>query len=123
GLQKYETLEIFPADQTVMNLRVYQGRKKRLPLAAPDGVYASVERERLVSKGMSAFSIRFEYMGPVVAPVRKGDRIGVLNVLFDGEKTGSSPLHAQRDVVSGSFAGQLIDAVRMRVSPPKNIYE
>jgi len=50
---------------------------------------------------------------PIVAPVRKGQRMGTLRLTLDGKPLGDYPLVALHDVAVAGIAGRAWDSIRL----------
>lgn len=109
----YETLEIYQPGDPVARLPVFKGGKSGVSALAEEAVFATLPRERMISKGAGAFSIRVSYASPLVAPIYKGDRLGALHVLLDGVEVASAPLAAAEDVPEGGFWTRFVDTLRL----------
>ena len=105
GFHSFETRPLFANDQVVGQARIFGGAARYVPLvgAAPIGL--------MVPRNSSDKLIaRIVYRGPVVAPVKKGQNIGVLKV-WRGENVAlEAPLVAAEDVGTGGVVRRAIDA-------------
>lgn len=108
GFRFFETHLVHAADTPVTQARVWQGDLEEVPLGIERDLYVTIPRNQ-GDKLATSLEI-----GPgILAPVRKGDRLGTLEVTLDGVPIANRPLVAARDVVEGSLARRLTDRVLM----------
>jgi D-alanyl-D-alanine carboxypeptidase (penicillin-binding protein 5/6) len=53
---------------------------------------------------------------PLVAPISKGQRVGVIKAAFDGRPLAEYPLYALEDVAAGGWFGRAWDSARLLFS-------
>ncbi|MBI3436713.1 MAG: D-alanyl-D-alanine carboxypeptidase [Proteobacteria bacterium] len=105
GFRQFEARPLFAAEQVVGEARLYGGAKRSVALVTPRPVRVMVARnanERLHA--------RIVYTGPVAAPVRRGQGIGVLKVWRGEQVALEIPLRAGEDVGVGSLSRRAFDA-------------
>ncbi len=105
GFHSFESRALFSKDQAIGAAKVYGGAQSYVSLVADDAVDMMVPRN-----GSEKIVARIVYTGPVVAPVRKGQRVGMLKVWRGDVLALESPLSAADDVGTGSVVGRAIDA-------------
>ncbi|GGC20895.1 D-alanyl-D-alanine carboxypeptidase [Novosphingobium marinum] len=93
GFTQWRARPLFAAGKTVATARVQGGESRSVPLAATAPVYAVVP----VSGG-EKIRLRVRYDGPLEAPVRKGQRVGSLEIVVDNLPDGRVPLVAAKPV-------------------------
>jgi D-alanyl-D-alanine carboxypeptidase (penicillin-binding protein 5/6) len=105
GFHNFEGRALFGEGQFIGHAKLYGGAKSYVPLVGDGPISMMVPRnasERVVA--------RIVYSGPVIAPVKKGQRIGVLKVWRGDSVALEAPLSAAEDVGTGSVFGRAIDA-------------
>jgi len=105
GFRGFEQRILFAEGQAIGDAKVFGGAKSGVALAASKMVRIMVPRnanERILA--------RIVYRGPVPAPVKEGQRIGMLRV-FRGENVAVEvPLQAAENVGTGSLSQRAMDA-------------
>jgi serine-type D-Ala-D-Ala carboxypeptidase (penicillin-binding protein 5/6) len=105
GFKGFESRPLFAEGQTIGDARLYGGARGRVPLVANGSVSLLVPRnssERVLA--------RLVYLGPVRAPIEKGQQIGQLKV-WRGEKVVLEvPLQASEAVGRGNLGQRAFDA-------------
>ena len=108
GFQFYDSVKLYPAGSAVRSLDVWKG--------AARSVKVGVDRDLLVTvpKG-EADKLKAELVSqqPLVAPLAKGQPVGVLRVTHDGKPYGEYPLVALEPVAAAGFFGRAWDTLRL----------
>jgi D-alanyl-D-alanine carboxypeptidase (penicillin-binding protein 5/6) len=93
GFEAFDTVKLYAGGQPVHQLPVWKGSSKHLQAGFADDYYVTIPKgfgERLKA--------RLESMQPLVAPIRAGDRVGTLRLIFDGQPFGERTLVALQTV-------------------------
>ncbi|AXB76671.1 D-alanyl-D-alanine carboxypeptidase family protein [Novosphingobium sp. P6W] len=93
GFAAWDTRHLFDQGQTVAQARIQGGDARTLPLVANREVHATIARG-----SQPGITLAVHYRGPIVAPVRKGEQVGELEIRVAGLAPGRVPLYAGRDV-------------------------
>ena len=89
GLKKFDTIRIAKKDEIFANLKVWLGEKNKVNVVTSEDFYLTVpKRKRKTIKAV------LEYEGPIQTPIKKGEKLGQLNVYVSGE------LRKQIDILS-----------------------
>jgi serine-type D-Ala-D-Ala carboxypeptidase (penicillin-binding protein 5/6) len=108
GFQFFDSVKLYPAGSAVRSLDVWKG--------AARSVKVGVDRDLLVSvpKG-EADKLKAELVSqqPLMAPLAKGQHVGVLRVTHDGKPYGEYPLVALEPVALAGFFGRAWDTLRL----------
>jgi D-alanyl-D-alanine carboxypeptidase (penicillin-binding protein 5/6) len=90
-------------------IRVYAGAAREVAIAPVGVPLLTVDRGEQ-NKVSVASAINAKYL---VAPVAKGNQVGVLSVMVDGKPRASAPIETQADVARGSLLHRLGDRLRL----------
>ncbi len=105
GFHGFEAKVLFAEGQTIGQAKVFGGDSSYVPLIAPSGTIRVMmlrnTNERLIA--------RIVYIGPVPAPVVKGQPIGKLKVWRGDNLALEVPLQAADDVGRGSMSQRAMD--------------
>ena len=89
GLRKFDTIQIAKKDEIFTNLRVWLGKKNNVDVVSSEDLYLTIpKRKKKIIKA------ELEYKGPIEAPIKKGDKLALLNIYVSGE------LKKQIDILS-----------------------
>jgi len=89
GLKKFDTVRIAKKDEIFAKLNVWLGKKNKVEVLTSEDFYLTIPKRK--KKTIKAV---LEYEGPIQSPIKKGEKLGVLNVYISGE------LKKQIDVLS-----------------------
>lgn len=93
GFEHFDTVKLYAKGESVYDIPVWKGGADLLPAGFTEDFYVTVPR------GMGQkLQARLESMQPLLAPVRKGQSIGMLRVTFDGNSYGEYPVVALESV-------------------------
>lgn len=105
GFKSFEGRLLFPEGETIAEAKVYGGAQGRVGVAAKGAIRLMVPRG--VNERLSA---RVVYTGPVRAPVRQGQPIGMLQVRRGDTHVLEAPVFAVENVEMGSTSQRAFDA-------------
>lgn len=97
GFSAWTPRHLFDQGQPVAQAEVQDGADRSVPLVANREVHATQP-----TGDNRKITLAVHYKGPLVAPIRKGDEVGSLEIKVDGLAPGYVPLYAGRDVAVGS---------------------
>jgi D-alanyl-D-alanine carboxypeptidase (penicillin-binding protein 5/6) len=101
GFQFFETVKLYPANQTVSALRIYKGKSSEVKAGFPSDFYVTVPRG--TSKRIQAQIITQQ---PLLAPVKRGQSLGTLRLTSEGATVGDYPLLALENVEVAGILGR-----------------
>lgn len=104
GFRSFEARTLFAADQTVGYARVFGGESRSVKLASPEPVKVMLQRN-----GNDKLLARIVYTGPLRAPVRQGQPVGVLKVWRGTNLALETPLVASEAIGVGSTTRRAVD--------------
>lgn len=107
GFKNFKPFRLFNAGEQVSDALVWGGEKHYVPLVGNKDI------DVILPVGSNGkVSAQIVYDGPIKAPIRKGDHVGVLRVT--AADTGASndiPLYAGEDIASSNFAMRGLDSL------------
>ena len=108
GFRFYETRHVYAPDEMVTDVRVWKGDAKRVALGLAQNLYVTVPRGQY-----GEIDAEMEIAARVVAPVRVGERQGVLRLALGDELSIERPLVALADIAEGNLWQKVSDHVRL----------
>jgi serine-type D-Ala-D-Ala carboxypeptidase (penicillin-binding protein 5/6) len=106
GFRAFDMKDLFKAGEPVGTASVYGGESGQVPLVAKTTVRLMTPRgstERITG--------RIEYVGPLIAPVEAGMRVGHLRIYRGKTIALETPLYTANDVKIGSLHSRAFDAL------------
>jgi D-alanyl-D-alanine carboxypeptidase (penicillin-binding protein 5/6) len=108
GYQFYDSVKLYAAGNAVKSLDVWKGSARTVKVGVGSDLFVTVpkgEADKLKAELVS--------QQPLVAPLAKGQRVGVLRVTHDGTAFGEYPLIALEPVAAAGFFGRTWDTLRL----------
>ena len=110
GLKKFDTIRITKKNEIYTNLNVWQGKKNKVQVVPNEDFYITIPKRK--KKTIKAI---LEYKGPVEAPIKKGDKIALLNIYLSGELNKQIDLLAAEDVKKSNIFSRLFNSLNYLV--------
>ena len=109
GFQAFDTVRLFESGRAISTVPVWKGQADEAKLGAPGAVFVSVP------KGEGAkLQTRIERTDPLVAPLKKGQRVGTVRVATSGGAVvAERPLVVLEEVGEAGVFGRAWDALRL----------
>ena len=108
GFQTFDTVQLYQSGKPVSTLRVWKGAQAEIKA----GFLA--DRYLTLPKGKAGnLALTLEAQEPLVAPVARAQRVGVVKVALEGRPMAEFPLIALEDVPPANFFGRAWDTVRL----------
>jgi D-alanyl-D-alanine carboxypeptidase (penicillin-binding protein 5/6) len=108
GYQLFDAVSLYKGQEGISELRVWKGKKGTVPAGFAEDFIVSVPK--LASDKLEAKLVSQQ---PLIAPVKKGQQIGVLHLSLAGQPYGEFPVEALEDVPLGNWFSRLIDSIRL----------
>ena len=108
GYQFFDSVRLYAAGSPVRSLEVWKGAARTVEVGVGTDLFVTVpkgEAERLKAELVS--------QQPLVAPLSKGQRVGVLRVTHDGKPYGEFPLVTLQPVAVAGFFRHSWDTLRL----------
>jgi len=110
GYREFRSYKLYSAGDVIDNADVFQGVYDKVPLVLAQDVSLLMTRANKRSLVAKA-----EWDGPLVAPVKAGQRVGVLKISAPDMRTVRIPLLAGADVDQLGIFGRLMDAAKSMI--------
>ena len=108
GFQAFDTVELYAPDRPVSRLRVWKGAAAEVAAGFFAGQYVTLPKGKA-----DKLTLTLAATEPLLAPVSKGQRVGVVSVALEGKPVAEFPLQALEDVPAGNIFGRAWDTVRL----------
>ncbi|HMS27489.1 MAG TPA: D-alanyl-D-alanine carboxypeptidase family protein [Burkholderiaceae bacterium] len=108
GYTAFEAVKLFDAGQAVVTPKIWKGADNTLRLGQPDAIVVA-----LPTGSASRIKTSIARPEPLIAPVSKGQTIGVLKVSLDQQNVLDIPLTALDAVQQAGLLGKAWDAIRL----------
>lgn len=108
GYQAFDGVRLYEAEQPVKAIHVWKGAHEAVRAGFERGLVVTVPKGE--AKLLAAELLTHP---PVLAPVQKGDKVGVLRVALDGRPLGEYPVVALESVAQAGILGRAWDTLRL----------
>jgi D-alanyl-D-alanine carboxypeptidase (penicillin-binding protein 5/6) len=108
GYQFFDSVKLYAAAAPVKTIDVWKGAARTVNVGVGSDLFVTVpkgEADKLKAELIS--------QQPLVAPLAKGQRVGLLRVTHDGKPFGEYPLIALEPVAQAGFFGRTWDTLRL----------
>jgi D-alanyl-D-alanine carboxypeptidase (penicillin-binding protein 5/6) len=108
GFQAFDTVQLYQSGKPVSSVRVWKGATREVNAGF------NADRYLTLPKGKAdKLVLTMETQEPLVAPVQRAQRVGVVKVALDGKPMAEFPLIALEEVPAASIVGRTVDTVRL----------
>ena len=108
GFQAFDTVQLYQSGKPVSSLKVWKGAEREVAA----GFLA--DRHLTLPRGRAGdLKLTLEALEPLVAPVARGQRVGVVRVALDGRAMAEFPLISLEDVGPANVFVRAWDSVRL----------
>jgi D-alanyl-D-alanine carboxypeptidase (penicillin-binding protein 5/6) len=108
GFQFFDSVKLHAAGNPVRSLEVWKGAARNVKVGVSNDLFVTVpkgEADKLKAELVS--------QQPLVAPLAKGQQVGVVRVTHDGRPFGEYPLITLEPVAAAGFFGRTWDTLRL----------
>jgi D-alanyl-D-alanine carboxypeptidase (penicillin-binding protein 5/6) len=105
GFRFFETHRLYEAKNALTEVRVRKGETSKLAVGVADDVYVTAPR-----KHFTELKAETQVDKIIIAPIKKGDTVGSLNISLNGVAIANKPLVAMNDIAEGGIFRRLYDA-------------
>tara|TARA_B100000686_G_scaffold344477_1_gene427161 strand:- start:441 stop:1595 length:1155 start_codon:yes stop_codon:yes gene_type:complete len=110
GLRKFDTIQISKKDEIYTSLNVWLGKKNKVEVLPTEDFYLTVPKRK--KKTIKAI---LEYEGPIETPIKKGDKVALLNVYVNGELKKQIDLLSAEDIKRANIFSRIFTSLNYLV--------
>ncbi|MDR0737042.1 MAG: D-alanyl-D-alanine carboxypeptidase [Zoogloeaceae bacterium] len=108
GYQFFDAVKLYEAGQAISEFKVWKGSRGKVKAGFQSDFILSIPRD-----ARSKLTATLLSRQPLLAPVRKGQIIGILKFSLEGETYGEYPVESLEDVPLGNWFYRFIDTLRL----------
>ena len=110
GLKKFDTIRITQKDEIFGSLDVWLGKKSKVNVVAKEDFYLTIPKRK--KKTIKAI---LEYEGPIQTPIKKGDKVALLNVYVSGELNKQIDIFAAENIQKSNIFSRIFTSLNYLV--------
>jgi serine-type D-Ala-D-Ala carboxypeptidase (penicillin-binding protein 5/6) len=111
GFRFYESQRLFEGKKAIQTVRIWKGDSTELPLGVAEDLIATIP-----SHGGKDLKTNVSVNPQILAPVKAGDKMGLITVTYKNETIATQDLVALASVEKGGIFRRLYDTIAMLVS-------
>lgn len=108
GFRFYETFLLHDPNKALTEMRIWKAEQDTVPLGLNETLYVTVNRGQ---RGDVKAHMKVDSM--IMAPAKKGQQFGTVNVMLGEKELATAPLVALRDVKEGGLWRKLVDNIKL----------
>ena len=110
GMRKFDTIKVANTNEVLESIKVWLGKKNNVNILPSENIYLTVPKRK-----KQTVEAILEYEGPIEAPIKKGDKLGVLNVYISGELKKQINVLASEDVQRSNIFSRIFKSLNYLV--------
>jgi len=110
ALKKFDTIQISKKDEVISSLDVWLGKKNKVKVVPSEDFYLTIPKRK--KKTIKAV---VEYNGPIEAPIKKGQKLGKLNIYISGNLEKEIDILSSEDVYRSNIFSRLLKSLNYLV--------
>ncbi len=110
GLTNFDTIEIFNKKNSFQEVDVWLGKKNTLKTHFNTNIYKTIQKARLRN-----LKVVLEYEGPVKAPIKKDQKVGIVKIYYKDELIETLDLLASESIDQVNKFTKLIRSVNFLI--------
>ena len=110
SLRKFDTIQVAKKDEIFTNLDVWQGKKNKVDVVTSEDLYLTIPKRK-----KKTIKTVLEYEGPIQSPIKKGEKLGILNVYISGELKKQIDILSAEDIKKSNIFSRLFKSLNYLV--------
>ena len=110
GLKKFDTIRVTQKDEIFDSLDVWLGKKNKINVVSKEDFYLTIPKRK--KKTIKAI---LEYEGPIQTPIKKGDKVALLNVYVSGELNKQIDIFAAENIQKSNIFSRIFTSLNYLV--------
>ncbi len=106
GLTNFDTIQIAKNNEELARLDVWLGKKEQVKAYVKEDIYKTIPKAR--KRHLKTF---IYYDGPIVAPIKKNQKLGILKVLYKDEIINEYQVYAFEDIKKLNIISRIIKSI------------
>ena len=106
GLTNFDTIKIAKTNEEISNLDVWLGKKDKVKVYVKKDIYKTIPKAR--KKNLKAY---IEYSGPILAPIKKDQELGIMKILYKDEIINEFKVYAFEDIKKLNVISRIIKSI------------
>jgi len=110
SLRSFDTIQIAKKNEPIDFLDVWLGKKNKVDAVVKEDIYFTVPKRK-----KSIINVVIEYQGPLKAPIKKDDKIGILKVYYKNDVEKEYDVFSNEDIKKTNIFLRLLKSLNFLV--------
>jgi D-alanyl-D-alanine carboxypeptidase (penicillin-binding protein 5/6) len=110
GFNKFDTIKIAKKNEIFTSLNTWLGKKNKVDVISSEDIYLTIPKRKKKS-----VKVIIEYYGPILAPIKKGDTVAILNVYVSDELKRKVNILSAEDIGKSNIFSRLFRSLNYLV--------
>ena len=110
GFNKFDTIKIAKKNEIFTSLNTWLGKKNKVDVISSEDIYLTIPKRKKKS-----VKVIIEYNGPILAPIKKGDTVAILNVYVSDELKRKVNILSAEDIRKSNIFSRLFRSLNYLV--------
>ncbi len=110
GITHFDLVEIYNREKDIIELDVWLGKKNKIKSYIKKNIYKTIPKAR-----KRYLKVIMEYNGPIEAPIRKDDVVGMYKIYYKGYLLEEHYLYASEDIKKLNIFSRLIKSINFLI--------
>ena len=106
GLTNFDTIQIAKNNEELARLDVWLGKKEQVKAYVKEDIYKTIPKAR-----KRHLKTLISYDGPIVAPIKKNQKLGILKVVYKDEIINKYQVYAFEDIKKLNIISRIIKSI------------
>ena len=110
GLRKFDTIKVAKKDEIFTSLKVWLGKKNTVEVVSSEDIYLTIPKRK-----KKIIKTELVYNGPIEAPIKKGEKLALLNIYISGELKKQIDILSAEDIKKSNVFSRLFKSLNYLV--------
>jgi len=110
GITNFDTIKISNDNEYLYELDVWQGNKKKVKVNTKDIIYKTIPKAK-----KKYMKVKIVYDGPIQAPIKKGEKLAEIKVLYKDEVISNHDLFSTENIKQQNAISRLITSINFLI--------
>ncbi len=110
GITNFDLIEIYNSSKDTIELDVWLGKKDKVKSYIKKDIYKTIPKAR-----KKYLKVSLNYEGPIIAPIKKDDKIGKYKIFYKDNLLDEYDVYAQEDVGKLNIFSRLLKSINFLI--------
>ena len=110
ALRNFDTVQVAKKNEPLLKIKLWLGKQDKFEVTVKENIYLTIPKRK--KKTVEVFA---EYESPIKAPVKEGDKIGILKVFVSGELKKQQDIFVYSTVKKANIFSRILKSLNYLV--------